>query len=55
VRAELRERLLVDFDGAGKQRVVVAAGAAHAVEERVDLVDQGFEERAGIGLDEGKE
>ena len=52
LRPELLERILVHLDGAREQRVVVAAGAAHAVEERVDLVDEGFEQRARVGFDE---
>ena len=46
------QRLLVELDGAREQRVVVAADAADAVEEMVHLVDEGLDQRAGVGLDE---
>jgi len=42
------------FERAGEQRVVVPAGAAHAMQEMIDFVDQRFEQRTRINFDVGQ-
>ena len=41
----------MNLDGAREQGVVVATGATDAVEQPVDLVDQGLEQGPGVGFD----
>ena len=55
VRPEAAQNIAVTLDHAAQQALVAPKVTAHPVDEKVDVGDQGFEERARRFLDEGQE